>query len=57
MLCRFYPCIQKTVFLITDLIMQHLARTYFALKKYDEAKKYYLQAIKSPIMETKVRIL
>jgi tetratricopeptide (TPR) repeat protein len=31
-----------------------LARTYFALKKYDEAKKYYLQATKSTIMATKV---
>jgi tetratricopeptide (TPR) repeat protein len=31
-----------------------LAQTYFALKRYDEAKKYYLQATKSPIMATKV---
>jgi tetratricopeptide (TPR) repeat protein len=31
-----------------------LARVYFSLKKYDEAKKYYMQAIKSPVMETEV---
>jgi tetratricopeptide (TPR) repeat protein len=31
-----------------------LAQSYFSLKKYDEAKKYYLLSAKSPVLETRL---